>query len=165
MGSSGVQASITGGRSRSLSEFDTLVLDASVSQDTDYPEMTPALRFTWTCSSLSPEAVADCLTPLVTLAPQPIATSGAVLTIPGKMLAKAVSVVYNFTAMISNTRNSTNACSVVIVVGATGGPPPPNAIISNVAKKYNPDTNIILNYTVSMPSAGSSGFQVANDTY
>ena len=130
----GVTANIDGGYNRTVSTSQEILIDASTSQDIDYPGS--ELSFTWTCLVISPnfgDLCGDFNNPGL-----------PVLRI--KPFFFNISIV-NITVLVSNLAgfSSSSVCQVNVINQVT-----PTVQIIGVSNKYNPGSVIILTGLVSI---------------
>jgi hypothetical protein len=141
VGTAGVQAAISGASSPTVSTSGTLVLDATGSQDLDYPENKALLTFSWACSMYSSSYGSTC--PGFSLS---TSSGGEILTVAANTLSAAT---YNFSVSVSNSAGSSSTAYVIVTYLAT---PLPSISIQNPATKYNPGDRVSLFGTIQTTS-------------
>ncbi|KAJ1430691.1 REJ domain-containing protein [Ochromonadaceae sp. CCMP2298] len=133
-GESGLAAKIKGGQTLTAGTLDTVTLDASISQDLDYPEA--PLSYLWSCKTFEPFG-GDCgLTP----------SSLSSLTISPLTLSAQV---YTISVTVANAAGRADTTSVLltIVAGTVPGISMGPALV-----KYNVRDKVILSADVATPA-------------
>jgi hypothetical protein len=109
VGVNGVSAAIAGGATQTFGAGSTLVLDASSSQDLDYPG--GSLSYQWSCVETSPNFGIPCLNF------SQVATSGSTLRALSTLLAESASETrLSVTVFVSNGAGYSSSASVTAVV-------------------------------------------------
>jgi len=135
VGSSGVRAALRGGSTRTVSSSSSVSLDASPSEDIDYPTSNAGLTFVWQCIETQPVYGGACSLPFGRY-------SGEVVALPEGSLDPNV---YVITVTVSNAAGATDSASLrLTVVESTT----PVLQVDRVAPKYNMDSKLVLSGTV-----------------
>jgi hypothetical protein len=131
-GQSDVLAQISGASARTASTLTAVTLDASPSQDVDYP--TKELQYAWSCAEYSPTFGAACS--------GFVASAAKVQTIAAQAVPANV---YTITVTVSNSGGKSSTASVLLTLLETSIP---TLAMSDAKTKYNPDDKVILSGTV-----------------
>jgi len=155
VGSSGVLAEIAGGQLNRINLYNDAVLDASSSIDLDYPSAgTTHLTFAWTCIEYFPTFGTKLSLPLDT-------SHSSILIIPASSFGKAS--VVNCTVRVSNSYDMISSASSILEITNQSVP----VIKTNpVARKYNPDSRIVINTSLNCSNSCSSYWicdKISND--
>jgi hypothetical protein len=129
VGQSAVTAVIGGASVRSAGVLDSVVLDASLSADLDYP--TAPVTFLWSCLTYLPDYAKPC--------PGFQASTQSVQTIRPNTLPAGQT--YNITVTASNAAQLSSSASVLLTLSSAALP---LVDLSAVLAKYNPEDKVIL---------------------
>jgi hypothetical protein len=109
VGASGVSASITGGATQSFGVGSTMALDASGSQDIDYPGS--ALSYKWSCMEISPNFGNDCKNFSTTI------RNSSTLSVSSNLLAQKVSQTQlSVTVYVTNSKGYSASASMTAII-------------------------------------------------
>jgi hypothetical protein len=109
VGASGVSASITGGATQSFGVGSTMALDASGSQDIDYPGS--ALSYKWSCMEISPNFGNDCKNFSTAV------RNSSTLSVASNLLAQKVSQTQlSVTVYVTNSKGYSASASMTAII-------------------------------------------------
>ena len=142
VGQSGVLAIVVGGAVRTVGYADPVLIDASRSDDIDYPGS--ALSFSWVCSESSPNYGSPCNSLPSPPGPTLSIKAAGNLISPTEPVTSSTSLLMQI--FITNQRMVSSSAAVTIVVLQAQIPA---VSIASLKAKYNPDQNILLSGSIS----------------
>jgi hypothetical protein len=146
-GQSDVQASIAGASVRTGSTLENVVIDASTSQDIDYPSK--VLTYTWACTEYSPTFGAACegFTP---------GTASRLTITAGALFART----YTIAVTVANDVGKVSSASILLTLLETRIP---NLVMTDIKAKYNPEDKVVLGGTITT-ATGAAFAQWTSDS-
>jgi uncharacterized membrane protein len=117
----------------------SVVIDGSLSYDSDFPEDKSHLQYEWVCFQLAPNFGDSCAIP------SSVVTTNAILEIPKETLASNGKYRFTLSVKVSGIDSSASASTIITI---NAGLPLPIMTISGFKTKQNPDERLVLSSSI-----------------